>query len=95
MRLEIVGNLIVLFAAVFAVMEKGKIESGIVGLSISYAMQVGSIASVYNPRYSTLQVFFQITSIMNWMVRTASEVETNIVSVERVEEYAEVKQEVC
>ena len=31
---------------------------------------------------------------MNWMVRTASEVETNIVSVERVEEYASVDQEV-
>ena len=32
---------------------------------------------------------------MNWMVRTASETETNIVAVERLEEYAGVKQEVC
>ena len=32
---------------------------------------------------------------MNWLVRSASEVETNIVAVERLEEYAEVKQEVC
>nr|CAB3219629.1 multidrug resistance-associated protein 1-like [Phallusia mammillata] len=73
LRLEIVGNLIVLFAAIFAVLEKGKIESGIVGLSISYAMQ--------------------ITMIMNWMVRMASEVETNIVAVERVKEYTNVDQE--
>ena len=36
----------------------------------------------------------QITQILNWIVRSASEAETNIVAVERVEEYAEVKQEV-
>jgi len=39
-RLEIVGNLVVLFAAIFAVQEKGTLQPGIVGLSISYAMQV-------------------------------------------------------
>ena len=32
--------------------------------------------------------------ILNWIVRSASEAETNIVAVERVEEYAKVKQEV-
>ena len=41
LRLQIVGNLIVFFAAIFAVVEKGHIEAAIVGLSISYAMQVG------------------------------------------------------
>ncbi|XP_076819725.1 multidrug resistance-associated protein 1-like isoform X2 [Clavelina lepadiformis] len=73
LRLQIVGNLIVFFAAIFAVVEKGHIEAAIVGLSISYAMQV--------------------TNTLNIMVRTASEVETNIVAVERVEEYASVQQE--
>ncbi|CAK8684757.1 unnamed protein product [Clavelina lepadiformis] len=72
-RLQIVGNLIVLFAAIFAVVEKGTINAGIVGLSISYASQV--------------------TQILTWIVRSASEIETNIVAVERVEEYANVKQE--
>ncbi|CAK8671761.1 unnamed protein product [Clavelina lepadiformis] len=73
LHLEVVGNLIVLFAAIFAVVQRKHIEAGIVGLSISYSLQ--------------------ITSVLNWMVRTASEVETNIVAVERVEEYTNVQQE--
>uniref|UniRef100_H2Z8F8 Multidrug resistance-associated protein 1 n=1 Tax=Ciona savignyi TaxID=51511 RepID=H2Z8F8_CIOSA len=74
LRLELVGNFIVLFAAIFAVAGKGTIDSGIVGLSVSYAMQ--------------------ITQTLNWMVRQSSELETNIVAVERVEEYSNVVQEV-
>ncbi|XP_076820993.1 multidrug resistance-associated protein 1-like isoform X2 [Clavelina lepadiformis] len=73
LRLEFVGNLMILFAAVFAVAAKGNISDGVVGLSVSYAMQ--------------------ITQTLNWMVRQSSELETNIVAVERVEEYSNVKQE--
>jgi len=32
--------------------------------------------------------------ILNWMVRMASEIETNIVAVERVKEYSSIEQEV-
>lgn len=39
-RLEMVGNLIILFAALFAVIGKDK-NPGLVGLSLSYALQVG------------------------------------------------------
>lgn len=35
-----VGNLIIFFAALFAVLNKNSIGSGVVGLSISYALQV-------------------------------------------------------
>lgn len=38
-RLEMVGNLIILFAALFAVIGKDQ-NPGFVGLSISYALQV-------------------------------------------------------
>lgn len=72
-RLEMVGNLIILFAALFAVLSRDTLNAGTVGLSVSYALQ--------------------ITQTLNWLVRMTSEVETNIVAVERIKEYAETKQE--
>ena len=43
-RLEFVGNLIILFAALFAVIERnsggGNLDPGLAGLSITYALQV-------------------------------------------------------
>ena len=36
----------------------------------------------------------QVTSSLNWMVRHTSELETNIVSVERIKEYTETPTEV-
>uniref|UniRef100_A0A8D0HEU4 Uncharacterized protein n=1 Tax=Sphenodon punctatus TaxID=8508 RepID=A0A8D0HEU4_SPHPU len=72
-RLEFVGNLIVFFAALLAVLTRDSLDSGIVGLSISSALNV--------------------TKTLNWLVRMTSELETNIVAVERVHEYTEVANE--
>ncbi|KAL9964349.1 hypothetical protein ACROYT_G027978 [Oculina patagonica] len=72
-HLEFVGNLIIFFAALFAVINRDSLQSGLVGLSITYALQV--------------------TATLNWMVRMSSELETNIVSVERVKEYSETPRE--
>ncbi|XP_044734303.1 multidrug resistance-associated protein 1 isoform X4 [Chrysoperla carnea] len=72
-RLEMVGNLIIFFAALFAVLNRDTVNSGTVGLSISYALQ--------------------ITQTLNWLVRMTSDVETNIVAVERIKEYGETQQE--
>lgn len=52
---------------------RGRLTAGIVGLTITYAMQ--------------------ITQSLNWLVRMASDIETNIVSVERVHEYTELTPE--
>ncbi|KAI8422379.1 hypothetical protein MSG28_006239 [Choristoneura fumiferana] len=72
-RLETIGNFIIFFAALFAVLGRDSVDPGIVGLSVSYALQ--------------------ITQTLNWLVRMTSEVETNIVAVERIKEYAETDQE--
>lgn len=39
-RLEMIGNLIILFSALFAVMGRDTISPGLVGLSVGYALQV-------------------------------------------------------
>lgn len=72
-RLECVGNCIVLFATLFAVISRNSLSPGLVGLSISYSLQV--------------------TTYLNWLVRMSSEMETNIVAVERLKEYSETKKE--
>nr|KAF6365704.1 ATP binding cassette subfamily C member 1 [Pipistrellus kuhlii] len=72
-RLECVGNCIVLFATLFAVISRNSLSPGLVGLSISYSLQV--------------------TTYLNWLVRMSSEMETNIVAVERLKEYSETEKE--
>ena len=79
-RLEFVGNMIIFFAALFAVIQHNyqdtlnlHVSPGLVGLSISYSLS--------------------ITQTLNWLVRMSSELETNIVSVERIKEYSEIPTE--
>ncbi|KAM8845061.1 multidrug resistance-associated protein 1 [Spinachia spinachia] len=72
-RLEFVGNCIVSCAALFAVIARESLSPGIMGLSISYALQ--------------------LTASLTWLVRMSSEVETNIVAVERVKEYSDTEKE--
>jgi ATP-binding cassette, subfamily C (CFTR/MRP), member 1 len=57
----------------FAVLSRDSLSPGLVGLSVSYALQ--------------------ITQTLNWLVRMTSDVETNIVAVERIKEYGETEQE--
>jgi ATP-binding cassette subfamily C (CFTR/MRP) protein 1 len=66
-RLELIGNLLIMFASLFAVMSRGSIQPGLVGLSLSYALNA--------------------TNALNMLVRMTTEVETNMVAVERIQEY--------
>ncbi|KAI9535317.1 Canalicular multispecific organic anion transporter 1 [Dissostichus eleginoides] len=72
-RLEFLGNLVVFFSALLAVLSRDTLDSGLVGLSISYSLNV--------------------TQTLNWLVRMTSELETNIVAVERVSEYTDLENE--
>ena len=72
-RLETVGNIIILCASLLAVLGRDNLTPGLVGLSVSYALSV--------------------TQTLNWLVRMTSEVETNIVAVERLKEYSESQTE--
>ncbi|XP_043211787.1 multidrug resistance-associated protein 1-like isoform X1 [Amphibalanus amphitrite] len=72
-RLDMIGTCITFFASLFAVLARDSIDVGLVGMSVSYAMQV--------------------TQTLNWLVRMTSDVETNIVAVERIKEYSETPQE--
>jgi len=93
-RLETVGNLIIFCAALFAVMAKGDITEGYVGLSVSYALSVTQVRHSYCKIFSfQSRVVSMPLQTLNWLVRMTSEVETNIVAVERLKEYAENKHE--
>ncbi|XP_038183156.1 ATP-binding cassette sub-family C member 2 [Arvicola amphibius] len=72
-RLELVGNLVVFFAALFLVIYKETLTGDAVGFVLSNALN--------------------ITQTLNWLVRMTSEAETNIVAVERINEYINVENE--
>ncbi|XP_005352384.1 canalicular multispecific organic anion transporter 1 [Microtus ochrogaster] len=72
-RLELVGNLVVFFAALFLVIYKDSLTGDAVGFVLSNALN--------------------ITQTLNWLVRMTSEAETNIVAVERIDEYINVENE--
>ena len=72
-RLETVSNCVIFAAALFAVLGRETLSPGMVGLSVSYALQV--------------------TKTLNWLVLMTSELETNIVTVERLDEYSLVDTE--
>jgi ABC-type multidrug transport system fused ATPase/permease subunit len=77
LRLEFMGNLIVFFAALFVVVESESKKSTI---------DPGTVGL-------SLSYAMSVTQTLNWMVRMSSDLETNIVAIERVEEYCQIDME--
>ncbi|XKL66877.1 hypothetical protein PGB90_010297 [Kerria lacca] len=73
LRLDMLGNFIIFFAALFAVLGRGVVNAGIISLSVTYALQV--------------------TGSLNWVIRSLTDIETNIVSVERIKDFETTPEE--
>ena len=67
-RLEVLGAFIIFSAAVFAVLSRGSVSGGIVGLSITYALQVILLWAPAQRKRATMlyfaNVFFYIYFFM-------------------------------
>ncbi|KAK2504236.1 hypothetical protein MC885_021604 [Smutsia gigantea] len=72
--LELLGNGLVFVAAMCAVLSKAHLSAGLVGFSVSAALQV--------------------TQTLQWAVRSWTDLESSIVSVERMKDYARTPKEV-
>ncbi|KAM5199046.1 ATP-binding cassette sub-family C member 6 isoform 2-T2 [Hipposideros larvatus] len=72
-NLELLGNGLVFAAAMCAVLSKAHLSAGLVGFSVSAALQV--------------------TQTLQWAVRSWTDLESSIVSVERMKDYARTPKE--
>ncbi|XP_022257321.1 multidrug resistance-associated protein 1-like [Limulus polyphemus] len=72
-RLDFLGCCIVFIASLLAATGRGTVSPGVVGLSLSYALNV--------------------TEVFSWLVRMSAELETKIVSIERIDEYSQLSPE--
>ncbi|KAG0266802.1 Multidrug resistance-associated protein 1 [Mortierella polycephala] len=73
LRLESLGGVTVFISTALAVLNAGKLDPSLVGLALSYALNM--------------------IGLINYMVRTVSEVQNILVSVERVDEYSQTPTE--
>jgi len=72
-RLETIGNSLTLVVAIISVFERNKLDSALIGLSLTYAID--------------------ITGVLSWVIRIVSELESQMVSVERIDEYTRLESE--
>jgi ATP-binding cassette, subfamily C (CFTR/MRP), member 1 len=96
-RLEFLGAIIILtvaFLAMSALITTG-VDAGLVGLVLSYALNTTSALVSWTETCLLVIVyhFWSLCIKKNWAVRSASEVEQNIVSVERILHQTQVEPE--
>ncbi|OBA19390.1 P-loop containing nucleoside triphosphate hydrolase protein [Metschnikowia bicuspidata var. bicuspidata NRRL YB-4993] len=72
-RIDAVGSMVMFFSGVFVLLSIGRIDAGLAGLSLSYAISFSENAL--------------------WIVRLYANIEMNMNSVERLQEYLDVEEE--
>lgn len=72
-RTDFVGSLVMLFSGIFIMLSIGKIDAGLAGLALSYAISFSESAL--------------------WIVRLYANIEMNMNSVERLQEFLDIEQE--
>jgi ATP-binding cassette, subfamily C (CFTR/MRP), member 1 len=93
LRLEFLGAIIIFLVATLAMVAliTTGIDAGLVGLVLSYALN--STSSLVRMYCDLDRKLTKLTFLQNWVIRSASEVEQNIVSVERILHQIEEKPE--
>ena len=69
-RLEVLGAFIIFSAAMFAVLSRGSVSGGIVGLSITYALQV-ILLFLFGHTYKLEVCGFVRLDVRRWMLDVA------------------------
>lgn len=64
------------------------------GCVVFFPGLLDAVESRHSRALLTEIVSLQVTTSLNWLVRMSSELETNIVAVEKVKEYGETEKEV-
>lgn len=68
LRLDFIGNCAILFAALFATITRDKLESGLAGLSIVYALQVSNTFQLYSVTCLNLSIQSSPSRLANWYI---------------------------
>mmetsp|Transcript_9777 Transcript_9777/g.10517 ORF Transcript_9777/g.10517 Transcript_9777/m.10517 type:complete len:479 (+) Transcript_9777:1-1437(+) len=92
-RLEFVGTLIVTFSALFAVLAREAFLSQTSFINDTPESQATKTAAFAGLAGLSISFALNITQSLNWTVRMASDLESQMVSVERIKTYATMKQE--
>lgn len=92
-RLEFVGTLIVMGAALFAVIARDSYISVVDPNNNSPEHSRGDLALFAGLAGLSISLAMSITQSLNWTVRMASDLESQMVAVERLQEYAQMPQE--
>jgi ATP-binding cassette subfamily C (CFTR/MRP) protein 1 len=91
-RLELVGTLIVTSAALFAVLGRQAYLSGAASWDAT-SSAASSHATFAGLAGLSISLALSVTQSLNWTVRMASDMESQMVSVERVKSYSNMTQE--